>query len=272
MQPRLVQAVLKEGEVIEEFPTRVLNEHLLSVSTTDAITEMLVRVVNGRNKHGLLDGTGKRAWSEMMTVAGKTGTADIPRNGVYDGEQKLMSFCGFFPAEDPEYTLLVQMMYDKQQDTRPEGERKKLGGGSTSAVAFNIIAERVMAMRLSAPLEEAVDNNNPMMPAVMNGNIDDADFVIAALGMGSSEESGETTGGWGSIEFDNEGNIERAITEMESGKVPDVTGMGAKDAMYLLQLCNLEVAVEGYGKVVSQDIEPGSEVERGEVIRIKLEP
>ena len=164
------------------------------------------------------------------------------------------------------------MMYDKQQDTRPEGERKKLGGGSTSAVAFNIIAERVMAMRLSAPLEEAVDNNNPMMPAVMNGNIDDADFVIAALGMGSSEESGETTGGWGSIEFDNEGNIERAVAEIESGKVPDVTGMGAKDATYLLQLCNLEVIVEGYGKVVSQDIEPGSEVERGEVIRIELEP
>ena len=272
MQPRLVQAVLKDGEIIEEFPTRVLNERLLSVSTTDAITEMLVRVVNGRNKHGQLDGTGKRAWSEMMTVAGKTGTADIPRNGVYDGEQKLMSFCGFFPAEDPEYTLLVQMMYDKQQDTRPEGERKKLGGGSTSAVAFNIIAERVMAMRLSAPLEEAVDNNNPMMPAVMNGNIDDADFVIAALGMGSSEESGETTGGWGSIEFDNEGNIERAVAEIESGKVPDVTGMGAKDATYLLQLCNLEVIVEGYGKVVSQDIEPGSEVERGEVIRIELEP
>ena len=45
------------------------------------------------------DGTGKQAYSEMMTIAGKTGTAISAKNK----KDKLMSFCGFFPAENPEY-------------------------------------------------------------------------------------------------------------------------------------------------------------------------
>ena len=274
MRPRLVKAVLREGEIVEEFPTTVLNEQLLSRSTTDAVTEMLVRVVNGRNKYGQLDGTGKRAWSPMMTVAGKTGTADIPnpRTGAYDGEQKLMSFCGFFPAEEPEYTLLVQVMYDKQQDIRPDEERKKLGGGSTAAVAFNIIAERIMAMKLTTPLEEAVDNNHPTTPEVLRGNIQESDFVLEALGFTSQDSDDNDEALWGRIGFDRESNMTREAISIENGKIPDVRGMGAKDALYLLQLCNLEVNIEGYGKVVSQDIEPGSEAKRGETITIKLEP
>ena len=153
MQPRLVKAVIKDGKVIEEYPTKVLNEQLISKKTTDTVTELLVEVVNGK------DGTGARAKSGMMLVAGKTGTANVPNSqtGKYDNSEKMMSFCGFFPADKPKYTLLVQMMYDKKQDTRPDSLRIRLGGGSSAAIAFKEIAEKIMAKEYAIPLEAVAD-------------------------------------------------------------------------------------------------------------------
>ena len=272
MRPRLVQAVRDNGEIVKEFPTTVINENLLSKTTTDAVTEMLVRVVNGRNRQGLLDGTGKKAWSPMMTVAGKTGTADIPnpRTGKYDGEQKLMSFCGFFPAEAPEYTLLVQMLYDKSQDMRTGEERVRLGGGSSSAIAFNIIAEQIMAQKLSTPLDEVIDNDNPKNPMVLAGNINEAVEVLSTMGISIDRDS-EAEYEWGTLQYDRRGNLGQTETEISTDKVPDVIGMGAKDAIYLLQSCNLSVEIEGYGRVKSQSLEPGSDIKRGETIRIEME-
>ena len=220
----------------------------------------------------MLDGTGKKAWSPMMTVAGKTGTADIPnpRTGKYDGEQKLMSFCGFFPAEAPEYTLLVQMLYDKSQDMRTGEERVRLGGGSSSAIAFNIIAEQIMAQKLSTPLDEVIDNDNPKNPMVLAGNINEAVEVLSTMGISIDRDS-EAEYEWGTLQYDRRGNLGQTETEISTDKVPDVIGMGAKDAIYLLQSCNLSVEIEGYGRVKSQSLEPGSDIKRGETIRIEME-
>ena len=77
-----------------------------------------------------------------MTIAGKTGTAK-----QYNSNDKLLSFCGFFPAEAPEYTLIVQIMYDYELDPRSQADKNSssYGGGSTSARVFKEIAEEIMA-------------------------------------------------------------------------------------------------------------------------------
>ena len=149
MQPRLVKAILSNGVVVEEFPTKIINERLFTKEVADTMTSMLVNVVYGRSiiadkkdwKYGMYDGTGKNARSELMTIAGKTGTAK-----QHSSDDKLMSFCGFFPAEAPEYTLIVQIMYDEELDPRSSNEKKRngYGGGNTSAKVFKEIAERIM--------------------------------------------------------------------------------------------------------------------------------
>lgn len=148
MQPRLVKAILNNGTPVVEFPTRVINWQLFPKSVADDITYMLTEVVNGKSiivdkkdwRYGMYDGTGKLARSELMTIAGKTGTAK-----QYGSDDKLLSFCGFFPAEAPEYTLIVQIMYDYELDPRSSDEKKYgYGGGNTSGVVFKNIAEKIM--------------------------------------------------------------------------------------------------------------------------------
>lgn len=268
MQPRIVKAVLKDGEIVEEFPTKVINDSLFSKKTADEVTEMLINVVEGKGKDGRYDGTGKRARSGMMKVAGKTGTADLinPKNGKYDGFGKMMSFCGFFPADNPQYTLLVQTIYEAAQDNREE--KTKLGGGSTSAIVFKEIADKVMSKKLRGNVETAKESDNPALPAVKKGNLDNAGTVLAGMGMGG----GESVTGWGKMSRDKGNGYNCSHNEPRTDIVPNVTGMGARDAVFLLQNCKLEVVLNGYGTVISQSIHPGSIAREGDVITLTLRP
>ena len=258
MRPRIVKAILDNGEIIEEYPTEVINESLFPKEVADTVTQMLVAVVNGKSitvnksdwRYGKRDGTGKAAYSDIMTIAGKTGTAK-----AYDGNKKLMSFCGFFPAEAPEYTLIVQMMYDKDIDPRSESEQKanSYGGGSTSALAFKEIAEKIMTEKYFSPIENAVDKQRSSKPKIKKGNKVDDDYLLKEVGLIDSipavkKENDE----WGQITYYKKG-------------VPDVTGMGAKDATYLLQKKGKQVKLEGYGKV-------NELVTKGDTVILKLKP
>lgn len=272
MKPRLVKAIIKDGKVVEEFPTKVLDEQLISKRTTDTVTELLVEVVNGK------DGTGKRAKSDMMLVAGKTGTANLPnsKTGRYDNTEKMMSFCGFFPADKPKYTLLVQMMYDANQDTRPDSLRIKLGGGSSAAIAFKEIAEKIMAREYSAPLEEVRDTINANSPKVKDGNLEETVYILKEMGYPvsrmtrSEEDEGELA--WGRTTAVNDSIYEMKASGIKEGIVPNVCGMGAKDAVFLMQQCNLNVEISGYGTVKSQSIAAGTRVREKRTVRLTLAP
>lgn len=269
MQPRLVKAIIKDGKVIEEFPTKVLNDQLISKSTADTITSLLVEVVNGK------DGTGARAKSKLMTVAGKTGTANVPNSqtGKYDNSEKMMSFCGFFPAEKPKYTLLIQMMYDKKQDTRPDSLRIKLGGGSSAAVAFKEIAEKIMAKEISVPIDNISDTIYNHAPLVKEGNIAEAKEILKKMGFRTArEEWDDERFVWGKTRNEKDSIYEFKTKEFNTSFVPDVRGMGAKDAVFLMQQCNLDVEVNGYGTVKSQSIVAGTRIREKRTIRLTLAP
>ena len=272
MQPRLVKAIIKDGKVIEEFPTKVVNEKLISKSTTDTITGLLVEVVNGK------DGTGARAKSKLMTVAGKTGTANLPNSqtGKYDNSEKMMSFCGFFPAEKPKYTLLVQMMYDKKQDTRPDSLRIRLGGGSSAAIAFKEIAEKIMAQENTVPFEAACDTINNHFPKVKDGNMLEASKILKELEhpmkKNSWKDENREEAIWGKAKLENDSIYEFQNKPLNTEFVPNVCGMGAKDAVYLMQQCNLDVEISGYGTVKSQSVVAGTRIKGKRSVRLTLAP
>ncbi len=278
IKPRLVKAILNEGEVIEEFPTVVLNEQQISKETAETVTGLLIEVVNGLGKigwnKGKFDGTGKQARSEMMTIAGKTGTANKPSSHKKGyGKEKLMSFCGFFPAEDPEYTLIVQMHYDKLIDPNAKDDSDNNdGGGSTSAIAFKTIAEKIMAKKMTRTIDEAIDQKGNNEPKIKNGNFEEASLVLDSLGLKQPDEKILQKKAWGTIGNDRNGNLTGQAMDLDNKTVPDVRGMGAKDAVYLLQNCNLNVEIEGYGTVASQSIKAGSKAVRGEKIELQLKP
>ena len=128
MVPRIVKGIAHQDGKFETAPSLPPVRRVVSPSTAATLRQVLAGVVT--------NGTGKRAWIEGVSVAGKTGTAQrVAANGHgYDPDRNIVSFIGFLPAEDPELLCLVVI----------ETPRKNRWGGHTAAPAFKRIMERIL--------------------------------------------------------------------------------------------------------------------------------
>jgi cell division protein FtsI (penicillin-binding protein 3) len=130
MEPRIVKGILSdEGEEVWEASHNCVRR-VLSGESAKRLTEMLKKVVE--------KGTGINAqiqWDPSTSVAGKTGTAQKfnVKKRKYDENLTLVSFCGFFPADSPQFTMVVIL-------DEPEGRR---WGGLDAAPVFRRIAEQI---------------------------------------------------------------------------------------------------------------------------------
>lgn len=258
MRPRLVKAVYKGNSIVQRYPIEVLNPKLLKPSTVDVLHKGLLAVVE-ENTVGV---TGRFVKSDKVRIAGKTGTA------VKGGKDRLYSFCGYFPADAPEYALIVQAIrYEHPSVERAANSYG--GGGKTSGIIFKNIAEGVMARKDSRSMEMAEDKIGNRYPSIKKGNIDDANYVLRMLGMDVDNSNGQK---WGIINNENNGDVAAVDYPIEDGVVPNVIGMGAKDAVYLMRKAGLKVEIFGYGSVKSQSIPAGIVVNENEMITLILEP
>lgn len=259
MKPRLVSAILEDGKVVEEFKPEVLIDKIASQQAIDDITKMLTMVVNEPT------GLGRQAKSDDFLVAGKTGTAQIALGGQLRGGGHQLSFCGFFPADNPKYTCIVSI----------QTVRGLISGGGVAGVVFGEIAKRVMARDEYRDIHELRDSAAVFIPTVMRGNITDARYVLDELNISSDWEASVSyrpgRSVWGSAESRGKDVALTGITfEPSQGKVPNVKGLGAKDALYMLETCGLNVRLTGKGKVRSQSIQPGGAVRKGQTVYLTL--
>jgi len=100
--PIFVKEIKRLGNTVEQFQARVINEKICSDETLGKIQAMLEGVIT--------DGTGKTIIkSPFYRVAGKSGTAQVAdgNKGYKAKRQYQASFCGYFPAENPKYSLIV---------------------------------------------------------------------------------------------------------------------------------------------------------------------
>ena len=247
VKPKFVKAIMKDGEVIKEFPTEIVNPKICSDTTLMQIRTILRKVVS--------EGLAKPAGSKQFNVSGKTGTAQV----ALAKEGYLVSFCGYFPSEAPQYSCIVSIHI-------PHGPAS---GGLQAGSVFSRIAERIYAKHLNQDLEHAKDSTSILVPDVKNGDIQAASYVLQALDINSNAVSDADTLVWGKAHTDSD---RAELTEMKiSGKrLPNVRGMGAKDAVYLMETYGLKVRLAGVGKVVSQSIAAGSYVRRGQTIKLTL--
>ena len=236
MQPRFVKQLVKNGEVIKEFEPVVLKERIAKPQAIKTMQTILEHVVS--------QGLGKKAGSKSFKVAGKTGTAQVAdQYGSYHSgtTRYWLSFAGYFPADDPRYTCIVCI--------------KKSGlpasGGGMSGVVFHHISEGVMAHNLKLSVEDARDEKSIFVPDVKEGDVAAADYVLNSL------------------------NIKKkptlATKKTSADIIPDLTGMGARDAVYLLESRGVKAVVKGRGKVKSQSIYSGTAIKQGMACELHLE-
>ena len=236
MRPRFVKKVMKNGETIAEYPPQVIKERIAKPKAIKTMQTILEHVVS--------QGLGRKAGSPLFKVAGKTGTAQVADQygGYHSGITRYwLSFAGYFPANDPKYSCIVCI--------------KKSGlpasGGGMSGVVFHHIAEAVMARYLKLSVDDAHDENSVIIPDVKGGNADAANTVLDQLGINKREA---------------QPRHDYSLTV-----APDVTGMGARDAVYQLERRGMKVRLHGRGKVKHQSFPAGKTITDGAECILTLE-
>lgn len=133
MQPRVVSEIIQGNTVYELDP--IVVRRVISQQTAATVTNWMVSVVN--------EGLDERARLPGYTIAGKTGTAQIPNPIGYETNAYIMTFVGFFPADDPRLSVLVKL------DRPTSGQF----ASQTAAPVFSRLAERLVIM-MEIPTDE----------------------------------------------------------------------------------------------------------------------
>lgn len=249
VKPFITKAFWEGGKRIEEFDTEVINRSLASSKTIKQVQEILRGVVT--------DGTGKAVNSNIVTIAGKTGTAQIAAGGRYDAGH-YVSFAGYFPAEKPKYTCFVGIR-------RPRGIPS---GGLMPGAVFKNIAEGITVREMvTDPILAPIDTIRNRLPEVKNGLNSNTQLALKKL----KQEYNSSDSEWVRTNTGKD-KIELSGTKVgQAGITPSVIGMGIKDAVFLLENAGFVVSVQGSGRVRSQSITAGSHYTHGSRIAISLD-
>ncbi|MBN2350614.1 MAG: transpeptidase family protein [Bacteroidales bacterium] len=254
VKPRFVKELQYRGKTVKRFPAEVINPSICSRSTLEKAKIMLEGVVE--------KGTASNLKNPNFKIAGKTGTTQIynKKYGYKTGTQVSYqaSFVGYFPADKPKYSCIV-VINSPSQDV--------YYGNRVAGPVFLEIANKVYSIDIE--MQQSRDNKNLVadLPYSKNGDKTELKEVLNELGIKINDKASGSD--WVvTNKADKEINFEpRAIRK---NLVPDVTLMGAKDALYLLENAGLKVEIKGRGSVRSQSIAPGTRVNKGQKIVLEM--
>lgn len=251
VKPHLVREVRENGALVKKYKTEVLNPMIASKETIRKAQAMLEGVC--------INGTGKSINSEYFNIAGKTGTARVATSSEgYSSGMYLASFAGYFPAENPLYSLIVTF-------NNPRGGYY---GASVAGPVFKEIAEKVFAFQtLIDEPENDEDDQKLVLPDIKKGQSEDIMEVISALKL--KNVKGDPDSQWANIEV-NEDVVTLTNNEIHEGIVPNVQGMGARSAIFLMENAGLQVRISGVGKVKKQSLTPGGKYQKGQTVLLTL--
>jgi cell division protein FtsI (penicillin-binding protein 3) len=254
VKPRLVREIRDNGVLIKQFKTEILNPMIVTRETLGKAQKLLEGVCE--------NGTGRSLQNPWFKIAGKTGTAQISTGqSGYQKGMYLASFAGYFPVDDPKFSLVVTV-------NNPRGGAYY--GGSVAGPVFKEIAERVYAVRNmfeETEEEEMEKPGMPVFPEVEKGKSEN--IIRIARELKIPNMSGEPRTTLAVAKKEGEKVVLEEI-EIQENRVPDVRGLGASDAIFILENAGLRVKIKGVGKVKTQSIPPGSGFSRGAYVYLTL--
>ncbi len=248
--PMLVEEIRRNGTTIDRFKPRVLNEKICSASSLRKVEECLEEVsATGTAREYFVRDTA------LFRVAAKTGTAmDMHAPGQYLG-----SMAAYFPTYNPKYTVMVAV-----QNSPSRG--RYYGAGVAGPVIRDIIYS-LYTLERDWRQHFEVSGKDAYPTAIKGGEVDQMRKVASALDVRYRTDHHHS---WGKSEADSTGRVSIHDVTLTEGLMPDVRGMGLKDALYLLESRGLRVGFVGHGRVVRQSIASGAAVRRGEYVTLTL--
>ncbi len=258
VQPKFVKGLMYHGDLVKTFDTDVLKQSICSRSTLRKVKIMLEGVVER--------GTAKNIRNTNYKIAGKTGTAQIANEeSGYSDKSRISyqaSFAGYFPADNPKYSCIVVV-------NAPS--RNVYYGNIVAGPVFREIADKVYATNFEMydGLNLATDETTSevKIPYTKNSYKDELKYALTDLGINVKDE--DVVSDWvittkldSCVKLGN-----RTITE---NLMPNVKGMGVKDAVFILENIGMSVELQGRGTILKQSIAPGGRVSRGDLVVLEM--
>ena len=257
MKPRIVKEIRNGSRVVERFEPEVVSSHICSRQTVAYMKQMMEGVVE--------NGSAKNLKNAACKIAGKTGTAKVAAGSKgYNSEPKYRaSFVGYFPADKPVYSCIVVV----------DNPSQSVGyyGNVVSGSVFKEIADKIYTMAsLMGDNNEGEEEKDETLPISQNGLKSDVLEIYDELGINVTEDK-VGRADWVMTSRDKEGTeFVLKARNVDMTLVPNVKGMGLRDALYLLENSGLKVGVSGVGTVSQQSLTPGGKVKRGSYVHIEL--
>ena len=258
VKPRFEKEIKRNGVTVKTFTTEVLVEQVVSKETIKKAKQMLEGVVK--------NGSGKGLNITAFSVGGKTGTAQIASGSKGYGTIKSYqaSFIGYFPADKPLYTCMV-IVYNPSKGA--------YYGGLIAGPVFKEIAEKVYSSSLD--FMQPINNKQTLLtkaPESIKSKNKELLIASKALNLKATSSAYDdvyatrNTNDTLSISL-SESNLE---SQLKKGIVPNLNGLSAKDALYLLENKGMHVKLVGMGSVKKQSIEAGQRFNKGDKITLIL--
>lgn len=268
MQPYLVKEIQNpDGTVKSKTEPKVVRQ-VISEKTAATMRNLLESVV--------VNGSGNRAYLEGYRVAGKTGTAQKPKGGRY-GEERVASFVGFAPADDPRIAMIV-ILDEPQTQIKYGGV---LAGPVFGAVMKDALRYLQVLPRTTSEGQSDSNVKNVTVPNVL-GNLGDAQATLAKNGL-----SWRLIGS-GSVvteQFPKPGATVKPGTQVLlyfSGhekmewkgyvEVPDLTGLGVSEVNARLKALGLILSASGGGTAYAQHPAAGTRLPVGARVQVNFRP
>lgn len=252
MKPFLVKEIKNQSRVIEKFKPQILQNKIASKASIIKLRRLLEMVVNK-------GGTAYNIHTNNIELAGKTGTTQLNYKGE-NANAYQSSFAGYFPAENPKYSCIVVI------NTPRNGIYY---GGLVSAPVFKEIAEKYYAKKSlkSESLNKILKDSIVKLPSMVALK-SEANYLYDMLEISSHDVAKNN-------EFvhyiSNENSVKGNAIKIVDNIMPNVIGMGLRDALALLENKKIKVKVSGFGKVVSQSKNIGESIKKGETVIISAE-
>lgn len=236
VRPRLYTELIGEDTIIKN-DVSYIRDRICSEDHARQIREALRTVVQ-------VGGTGVRMKDCVVPLAGKTGTAQVNKDGKYHNDIWRFSFCGFMPYENPQYTIFV--MFNEVNIPA-----NTISVGRSAGQVVLRMAEKMYARGYlgdSPMVAEAKEKGG--LPKVFRS------YDKAAY------EAAENIAG---VHYNKNGQ-----DTLKRGVVPDVVAMGLKEAIRNLETCGYNVKAEGSGFVANQTPVAGTKSPLGTTVVLHL--
>ena len=254
MRPYLISSIKEEGVLLKNVEPTVIREKICSDQTLKMLQSCLEGVCT--------EGTAKEIFkNSLYPVAGKTGTA-LMANGKMAYSERIFqsSFAGYFPADNPQYTCIVVI--------KNKPHAKVYFGAAVAGTVFKEISDRLYSTYVKG-------NNSPVLKQLKNdsallqyaGYKKDISRVLATLKMNLRDSSNNAS--WAIIYGDQKSMIAFS-KKVADNTMPELKGMGLKDAVYICENMGLRLNVRGKGKVGTQSIVAGQTINKGQLVQLEL--